>query len=62
MTRPKRPSPPSPRRLILLGSTGSIGTNALEVVEHLHQRQLMRFEVVGLAAATRSTVQTAMHQ
>ncbi len=56
MTTPKRPSPPSPRRLILLGSTGSIGTNALEVVEHLHQRQLMRFEVVGLAAATRSTV------
>ncbi len=46
----------SPRRLILLGSTGSIGTNALAVVEHLHERQLMRFEVVGLAAATRSTV------
>ncbi len=48
--------PTSPRRLILLGSTGSIGTNALAVVEHLHERQLMRFEVVGLAAATRSTV------
>ena len=51
-TRPRT----SPRRLILLGSTGSIGTNALAVVEHLHERQLMRFEVVGLAAATRSTV------
>ncbi len=51
-TRPQT----SPRRLILLGSTGSIGTNALAVVEHLHERQLMRFEVVGLAAATRSTV------
>ncbi len=46
----------SSRRLILLGSTGSIGTNALSVVEHLHERQLMRFEIVGLAAATRSTV------
>ena len=46
----------SPRRLILLGSTGSIGTNALAVVEHLHERHLMQFEVVGLAAATRSTV------
>ncbi len=46
----------SPRRLILLGSTGSIGTNALAVIEHLHERQLMRFDVVGLAAATRSTV------
>jgi len=46
----------SPRRLILLGSTGSIGTNALAVVEHLHERKLMRFDVVGLAAATRSAV------
>ena len=46
----------SPRRLILLGSTGSIGTNALAVVEHLHERQLMQFDVVGLAAATRSAV------
>lgn len=46
----------SPRRLILLGSTGSIGTNALTVVEHLHERKLMRFEVVGLAAATQAAV------
>ncbi|HMN96426.1 MAG TPA: 1-deoxy-D-xylulose-5-phosphate reductoisomerase [Phycisphaerales bacterium] len=38
-----------PRRLILLGSTGSIGRSALEVVEHLAQLG-ERFEVVGLAA------------
>ncbi|MHC4080425.1 MAG: 1-deoxy-D-xylulose-5-phosphate reductoisomerase [Planctomycetota bacterium] len=40
---------PDSRRLILLGSTGSIGTNALKVVEHLHAAGLKRFEVVGLA-------------
>ncbi|MBY0113100.1 MAG: 1-deoxy-D-xylulose-5-phosphate reductoisomerase [Phycisphaerales bacterium] len=43
------------RRLIILGSTGSIGTQALEVVTHLnalHERGGFshRFEVVGLAA------------
>src|SRR5262245_2319214 len=43
------------RRLIILGSTGSIGTQALEVVEHinaLHGRGQFPFsyEVVGLAA------------
>jgi 1-deoxy-D-xylulose-5-phosphate reductoisomerase len=43
------------RRLIILGSTGSIGTQALEVVEHintLHARGRFPFpyEVVGLAA------------
>jgi 1-deoxy-D-xylulose-5-phosphate reductoisomerase len=43
------------RRLIILGSTGSIGTQALEVVEHLnalHDRGgfPVRHEVVGLAA------------
>jgi 1-deoxy-D-xylulose-5-phosphate reductoisomerase len=43
------------RRLVILGSTGSIGTQALEVVEHvnaLHDagRSPLRFEVVGLAA------------
>ena len=41
---------PPTRRLIILGSTGSIGTSALEVVEHLRDRGLLRFEVVGLAA------------
>jgi 1-deoxy-D-xylulose-5-phosphate reductoisomerase len=34
------------RRLVVLGSTGSIGTNCLDVVEHLGDR----FEVVGLSA------------
>ena len=46
----------TPRRLILLGSTGSIGTNTLNVVQHLHDSGLMQFEIVGLAAATRATV------
>jgi 1-deoxy-D-xylulose-5-phosphate reductoisomerase len=50
------PPTTTPRRLILLGSTGSIGTNTLAVVEHLHERQLMQFEIVGLAAGTRSTL------
>lgn len=44
-----------PRRLIILGSTGSIGTQTLEVVAHLnalHERHLHheRYVVVGLAA------------
>lgn len=43
------------RRLIILGSTGSIGVQALEVVEHLNAlarqgRSPMRLRVVGLAA------------
>jgi 1-deoxy-D-xylulose-5-phosphate reductoisomerase len=37
------------RRIVVLGSTGSIGTNALEVVAALPGR----FEVVGLAARSR---------
>ncbi|USN99831.1 MAG: 1-deoxy-D-xylulose-5-phosphate reductoisomerase [Phycisphaeraceae bacterium] len=46
-----------PRRLVLLGSTGSIGTQTLDVVEHvnrLHDRGLspIRFEVVALAAGS----------
>ncbi|MGH2710010.1 MAG: 1-deoxy-D-xylulose-5-phosphate reductoisomerase [Actinomycetota bacterium] len=36
------------RRLVILGSTGSIGTQALDVV----RRHPDRFEIVGLAAAT----------
>jgi 1-deoxy-D-xylulose-5-phosphate reductoisomerase len=44
-----------PRRVIILGSTGSIGTQTLEVIAHLnalHQRGEVAdsFEVVGLAA------------
>ncbi len=40
------------RRLIVLGSTGSIGTNALTVVEHLRRRKLFEFDVIGLAAGS----------
>ena len=35
-----------PRRIVLLGSTGSIGTQAIDLV----QRNRDRFEVVGLSA------------
>lgn len=43
------------RRVIILGSTGSIGTQTLEVLEHLNrlaagEEELPRYEVVGLAA------------
>jgi 1-deoxy-D-xylulose-5-phosphate reductoisomerase len=38
------------RRLIVLGSTGSIGVNALDVVAHLTSNGLASLEVVGLAA------------
>ncbi len=34
------------KRVIILGSTGSIGTNTLEVIARLRDR----FEVVGIAA------------
>lgn len=37
------------RRLIVLGSTGSIGTNTLGVVEHLTTTDATAIEVVGLA-------------
>lgn len=44
-----------PRRVIILGSTGSIGTQAIEVIEHLNTLHAQhhatnRFEIVGLAA------------
>jgi 1-deoxy-D-xylulose-5-phosphate reductoisomerase len=38
------------RRIIVLGSTGSIGCNVLQVIEHLHQVTPWRFSVAGLAA------------
>ena len=38
-----------PRRVILLGSTGSIGTSTVEVLDHL-AGQGVAFDVVGLAA------------
>lgn len=48
------PARPSPRRLIVLGSTGSIGTNTLAVVRHLNGLAQLEgrpapFEVVGIA-------------
>src|SRR5262245_14484384 len=47
-------------RLIVLGSTGSIGTQTLDVVEHLNSRRapgsgMPRYEVVGVAARTLSS-------
>ncbi len=39
-------------RVIVLGSTGSIGTQTLEVIAHLNRLGGERFEVVGLAAGT----------
>lgn len=48
-------SPPSVRRVIVLGSTGSIGTQTLDVIEHLNRlhaggRCPTRYQIVGLAA------------
>ena len=43
-----------PRRLIVLGSTGSIGVNTLEVVKHLDEAGGVRIDVVGLAAGRRA--------
>ncbi|MEO0475872.1 MAG: 1-deoxy-D-xylulose-5-phosphate reductoisomerase [Planctomycetota bacterium] len=48
-----------PRRLIVLGSTGSIGVNTLSVVDHLN-RNGMSIEVVGLAA--RSSTKALIEQ
>lgn len=43
-------TPTSPRRLIVLGSTGSIGANTLSVVDHLNRATAAGIEVVGLTA------------
>lgn len=59
----------SDRRVIILGSTGSIGTQSLEVIDHLnalHERGLFPFRhrVVGLAAGSNATelfAQSARH-
>ncbi len=45
-------SAPRPRRVILLGSTGSIGTQAIDLV----RRNPDRFEVVGLSAGSNLTL------
>ena len=42
------------RKLIVLGSTGSIGTNTLNVVDHLNRSAAASIEVVGLAAGSNS--------
>lgn len=52
---------PRPRRLLVLGSTGSIGTQTLDVVGHvntLHRegRSPIRFEIVGLAAGNNAAL------
>ena len=39
-----------PRRIIVLGSTGSIGTQTLEVVEHINRLRPGAFEVAGLVS------------
>lgn len=42
---------PETKRIVILGSTGSIGTQAIEVIEHLHNSGSdHRFEIVGLGA------------
>ncbi|MEO1128653.1 MAG: 1-deoxy-D-xylulose-5-phosphate reductoisomerase [Planctomycetota bacterium] len=51
----------STRRLILLGSTGSIGTQTVDVVEHINRLHAQgaapfRLEVVGLAAGRNADV------
>ena len=63
MTQPTRPQPTRPqptRRLIVLGSTGSIGRQTLDVVAHLRTLAEQRgepapIEVVGLAAGRRAS-------
>lgn len=48
------PAPATTRKLIVLGSTGSIGTNTLNVVDHLNRSAAASIEVVGLAAGSNS--------
>ncbi len=52
-----------PRRVVLLGSTGSIGTQTLDVIAHLNALvpgslapASLRFEVVGLVAGTNAAL------
>jgi 1-deoxy-D-xylulose-5-phosphate reductoisomerase len=45
-----RPGAATQRRVIILGSTGSIGVSALRVLEHLAAERLAAFQVVALAA------------
>jgi len=52
--------PDQTRRLIVLGSTGSIGVNTLGVVDHLRRNGALQVQVVGLAA--RSSTKTLIEQ
>lgn len=54
----------APRRVVVLGSTGSIGVNALQVIEHLTRTAAQPFQVVGLAAGANARLlaqQAAQH-
>lgn len=54
---PQKPSDiPRTGRIILLGSTGSIGVNTIKVVEHLNAHTDSHFEIVGLAAGRRADI------
>ena len=52
MMRAAPASRPRERKLIVLGSTGSIGVNTLAVADHLTRGGVARIDVVGLAAGT----------
>lgn len=39
------------KQLVILGSTGSIGRQALEVVDHLNQTSTTKFNILGLSCA-----------
>lgn len=62
--RPRAHDPARPRRLIVLGSAGSIGTQTLDAVAHLNRlheagRFPHAFEVVGLATGTKAEIMLA---
>ncbi|MEM7682555.1 MAG: 1-deoxy-D-xylulose-5-phosphate reductoisomerase [Planctomycetota bacterium] len=52
----KAPADRKVNRVIVLGSTGSIGESTLAVIEHLRRTQTRKIEVVGLAADRSSKV------
>lgn len=53
-------APNTTQRLIVLGSTGSIGVNTLEVVQHLNRAEATDIRVVGLAAGR--SIETLIEQ
>jgi len=63
MARAHCPCPTAQRRLIVLGCTGSIGVNTLQVVEHLNASREADFQIVGLAAGSnaRLLIEQARH-